>query len=272
MAPHGFRILAGSVLAAAAVSARADVPEALDRVSLSAGGYYPTVDAAASANSGSVAGTKVDFQKDLQLDNHRTLPVGRLDFLVFDNQGFSIGGYHYSRGASAMLERDVEFDGNDYQVGADVTARLQIDVLTGEWHWWFAPTALDVVGVGLGAVYYKVHGSIEGNFSVDGLSVSGHGAAGDDAVAPLATLAWRHAFSPDCRAYAEFSGVWKNFGTIRGHQTNETVGVEYFPWRNLGFALEYEANDLDLKSAGASWDGRAQIRFHGPAAFVRVRY
>jgi hypothetical protein len=266
------REIAAALLLVAAPVAVADVPEPLDRLSVAIGGYYPTVDSAVTANSASVKGTTVNFQKDLNLDNHRTLPTGRIDFLVFDNQGFSISGYQYSRSAGTMLSRDVEFDGDHFQVGADIMAHLRIEVLTGAWHWWFTPTAQDVLGFGLGAVYYDVHGSIGGTLSVANASISGSGAAGDDVLAPLATFAWRHAFSHDMRAYAELSGVWKDGGNIRGHQANGIVGMDYFPWRNLGFALEYDANDLTLKSDRNTWDGKAQIKFYGPAAFVRARF
>jgi hypothetical protein len=121
-------------------------------------------------------------------------------------------------------------------------------------------------------VYYKIHGSISGTVTIEGVGVSGYGKAGDDAAAPIATLGWRHAFSPDLRLYADLSGVWKDGGNIRGHQVNGMLGAEYFPWRNLGFALEYDANDLTLKSDRDTWSGRAHIKFYGPAAYVRARF
>jgi hypothetical protein len=53
---------------------------------------------------------------------------------------------------------------------------------------------------------------------------------------------------------------------------NSTLEMEYYLWRNLGFALEYSANNLDLKAEKASWEGRARKRFYGPSAFVRLRF
>jgi hypothetical protein len=47
--------------------------------------------------------------------------------------------------------------------------------------------------------------------------------------------------------------------------------MEYYPWRNLGFALEYSANNLDLKADKESWEGRASMHFYGPSAYVRLR-
>ena len=268
--------IAGIVVAAAALAsagvACADVPEPLDRVAISFGGFYPNVDARVSANGTAVAGTDVNFQKDLGLDNQRTLTSARIELLVFDSQGFSIGGYQYSKHAGKTLQRDIVFDGNEYDASAFVQARLRLQTVDAAWHWWFAPGAHDVVGVGLGAAWYDLKGTIDGGISVNGSTVSARGEAEGNAAAPLLTLGWRHAFSESLRGYADFSGVRKPSGTLTGHLVNGTLGMEYYPWRNLGIALEYSANNLDLKADKASWEGRARIHFHGPAAFVRLRF
>ena len=261
-----------ATLVAAAPPAHAELPDALDRVNVSFGGFYPTVDARVSANGPEVAGSDIDFQRDLGLDKHRTLPNVRFEFLVFDSQGFSIGGYQYSRQAGATLARDIAFDGNDYNINAFVNASLRLDTYNAAWHWWFAPDPHDAIGLGLGAVYYDLKGMIDGGVTVNGSSASARGSAEGSAVAPLLTLGWRHSFSDQWRGYAEFSGVRKPSGTLTGHLLNGTLGLEYYPWQNLGVALEYSANDLDLKADKASWEGRARIHFRGPAAFVRMRF
>jgi len=266
------RALFGFAAFAFSATVLADVPMALDRVSLSLGGFYPTVDARVSANGPAVAGTDVSFQRDLNLAKNQTLPAVRLDLLLFDNQGFSIAGYQYSRHAAATLARDITFDGNEYDAHAFVEARLRLNTVFGSWHWWFSPTATDVLGIGLGAAYYDLKGSIDGSVSVNGTGGSARGAAEGDAIAPLVTLGWRHAFSERTRLYADFSGVRKSSGALTGHLLNGTVGFEYYPWSNAGVALEYSANDLDLKADKESWEGRARIHFRGPAAFVRLRF
>jgi hypothetical protein len=257
---------------ALASAACAEVPEPLDRFSLSLGGFYPIVDAKVSANGPEVAGTDVDFERDLGLDKHRTLPNVRLEILVLDSQGFSIGGYQYSKSARATLTRDIMFDGNDYNINAFVEAGLRLYTYNAAWHWWFAPVPSDVIGIGLGAAYYDLKGTIDGGLSVNEHSASAHGEAEGSAVAPLLMLAWKHAFSTDLRGYLDFAGVRKSSGSVTGHLLNATVGMEYYPFHNVGLALEYSSNALDLKAERESWTGRASIHFHGPAAFVRMRF
>jgi hypothetical protein len=253
-------------------AALADVPAPLDRVSISFGAFYPTVETRLSANGPGLTGSEVDFQRDLGLDEHRSLPAFRLDLLVLDSQGISLGGYVYSKQAGARLDRDLVFDDDLFRVNAFVDAKLTLRTYHAEWRWWLAPGEYDVVGFGFGAVYYDLLGSIDGAVSINGGSVHGHGSAEGDAVAPLLTLGWRHSFSDAVRGYADFSGVRKPYGPLQGHLLNGTLGLEYLPWKNAGFALEYSANNLDLKADKESWEGRARIHFYGPAAFLRMRF
>jgi hypothetical protein len=262
--------LALSALTTAA--ARAEIPAPLDRLSISFGDFYPTVETRVAANGSGIMGSDVDFQRDLGLSEHRSLPAFRVDALLFDSQGLSVGGYVYSRQASARLNRDLVFDDDVFRVNAYVDAKLTLRIYHAEWRWWLAPDDSDVVGFGLGAAYYDLRGTIAAGLSINGGSVHGHGSAEGDAIAPMLTLGWRHSFNEAWRAYADVSGVRKPFGTLQGHLLNGTLGVEFMPWKNAGLALEYSANNLDLKAQKESWEGRARIHFYGPAAFVRLRF
>ena len=252
-------------------TALADPPMPLDRVSLWLGGFYPTIDARVSADGPDSTGTIVDFRRDLGLDRHRVLANARMDFLVFDNQGFSLGGYRYSRDASTTLARDIHFAGIDYKTDASVAARLTLQTFDASWHWWFSPSLHDVIGLGLGVAYYDLRGTINGDVSVNGDSAAGRGEVDASAFAPLLTIGWKHAFSDRFRLFANVSGVRKNGGQVSGHLLNARLGVEYFPWQDIGLALEYDSSDLTLHADKASWQGQGRIRFRGPAAFVRVR-
>jgi len=253
-------------------AAHAEIPAPLDRISISFGDFYPTVEAKVSANGPGIMGSEVDFRRDLGVAEHRSLPAFRLDLLLFDSQGLSVGGYVYSKQASARLNRDIVFDDDVLRINAFVDAKMTLRTYHAEWRWWLAPDEDDVVGIGLGAVYYDLLGSIDAGLSINDGSVHGRGQAEADAIAPLLTLGWRHSFNSAWRGYANFSGVRKPFGTLQGHLVNGALGVEYLPWKNAGLALEYSANNLDLKADRESWEGRARIHFYGPAAFLRVRY
>jgi len=258
-------------LSAFAASVRAEIPAPLDRLSISFGDFYPTVETRVAANGPGIMGSEVDFQRDLGLSEHRSLPAFRVDALLFDSQGLSLGGYTYSKQASARLNRDLVFDDDVFRVNAFVDAKLTLRVYHAEWRWWFAPGDNDVIGLGLGAAYYDLHGTIDAGLSINDGAVHGRGSAEDNAIAPLLTLGWRHSFNDAWRVYADVSGVRKPFGTLQGHLLNGTLGLEFMPWKNAGLAFEYSANNLDLKADKSDWEGRARLHFYGPAAYLRVR-
>jgi len=258
-------------LSAFAASVRAEIPAPLDRLSISFGDFYPTVETRVAANGPGIMGSEVDFQRDLGLSEHRSLPAFRIDALLFDSQGLSLGGYTYSKQASARLNRDLVFDDDVFRVNAFVDAKLTLRVYHAEWRWWFAPGDNDVIGLGLGAAYYDLHGTIDAGLSINDGAVHGRGSAEDNAIAPLLTLGWRHSFNDAWRVYADVSGVRKPFGTLQGHLLNGTLGLEFMPWKNAGLAFEYSANNLDLKADKSDWEGRARLHFYGPAAYLRVR-
>jgi len=258
-------------LSAFAASVRAEIPAPLDRLSISFGDFYPTVETRVAANGPGIMGSEVDFQRDLGLSEHRSLPAFRVDALLFDSQGLSLGGYTYSKQASARLNRDLVFDDDVFRVNAFVDAKLTLRVYHAEWRWWFAPGDNDVIGLGLGAAYYDLHGTIDAGLSINDGAVHGRGSAEDNAIAPLLTLGWRHSLNDAWRVYADVSGVRKPFGTLQGHLLNGTLGLEFMPWKNAGLAFEYSANNLDLKADKSDWEGRARLHFYGPAAYLRVR-
>ena len=249
----------------------AEIPAPLDRLSISFGDFYPTVETRVSVNGPGIMGSEVDFQRDLGLSEHRSLPAFSVDALLFDSQGLSFGGYTYSKQASARLNRDLVFGDDAFRVNAYADAKLTLRTYHAEWRWWLAPGDNDVVGLGLGAAYYDLHGTIDAGLSVNGGAVHGRGSAEDNAIAPLLTLGWRHSFNAAWRVYADLSGVRKSFGTLQGHLINGALGLEFMPWKNAGFALEYSANNLDLKADKSDWEVRARVHFYGPAAYMRVR-
>lgn len=63
--------------------------------------------------------------------------------------------------------------------------------------------------------------------------------------APELQLGWRHAFTNDLRMYFNASGVKKN-GHLSGHIYDAALGLEWFPFHNLGFGAEYDYTRIKI--------------------------
>ena len=264
---HAIALAVLSGIATQAVHAD-DGAQALDRVSLWLGGYYPdtTFDIRAQANAAP------DLNGHLRVDGGReTVGRARLDFLVFDSQGFTLDYYTLDRTRSQHLAHDFDYDGTSFQVDTDLQAQVKFSAGSAAWHWWFGSDA-DVFGIGLGAAYYKVELGLDGSADMNGQSTAASARWSDDAVAPLLTLGFKHAFSDSLRVYATASGVRKNGGALDGHIVDGRVGVEWFPWHNVGLGAEYGSTRIYLKRHAQQYDANLDIDLDGPALFARLRF
>ncbi|WP_240147807.1 outer membrane protein [Luteibacter yeojuensis] len=245
---------------------------ALDNVSIWAGGYYTNNDTTIGAHTGIMnTSGDVNLEDDLDFKKHKTVPRVRLDFLIGEHQGFSFDYYEVDRSHSKTLSEQINFLGNPIDATARVKGDLKFTFGSAAYKWWFG-TGDDVFGVGLGAAYYKVHGSIFGSATVNGETFQEGASTSTDAWAPNLQLGWRHAFSDQWRMYVNANGVKKNGGRLNGHIWDAAVGVEWFPWENVGFGAEYAYTRIKLNQDKRNYDLDLDMKLHGPAAYVRFRF
>jgi len=245
---------------------------ALDNVSVWVGGYYTNNDTTIGATTGILnTSGDVNLEDDLDFKKHKTVPRVRLDFLIGEHQGFAFDYYKVDRSNSRTLTEQINFLGNPIQASAYVKGDLKFTFGSAAYKWWFG-TGNDVFGVGLGAAYYKVEASIYGSVSALGQTQSSGSASDTNAWAPNLQLGWRHAFNDQWRMYVNASGVKKNGGSLNGHIWDGAVGVEWFPWENVGFGAEYAYTKIDLHQDKSRYDLDLDMKLNGPAAYVRFRF
>lgn len=245
---------------------------ALDNVSVWVGGYYTNNDTTIGAKTGFLnTSGDVNLEDDLDFKKHKTVPRVRLDFLIGEHQGFAFDWYQVDRSKDKSLDTSVNFLGDTIPATAQVKGDLKFDFGSAAYKYWFG-TGNDVFGVGLGAAYYKVHASIYGTVSAAGQTEQSGGTSNVDAWAPNLQLGWRHAFNDQWRMYVNASGVKKNGGKLNGHIYDAAVGVEWFPWQNVGFGAEYAYTRIKLHQDKSRYDLDLDMKLDGPAAYVRFRF
>lgn len=271
------------VLALASTAAFADdtdmnVSPALDRVSLWLGAYEADTSTTVSAglNNPDVKG-RINLQHDLGFPSHQTVPRVRFDFLLGESQGFSFDYYRIDQARTKSLDTAIGFNGDTFNAAASVTGRINFDFGSAAYRWWFGHGS-DVFGVGVGAAYYRVYAGISGQASVSipiiGLASTAYTATHTTATAwaPEVQLGWRHAFSNNLRMYINASGVKKNGNHLGGHIYDGALGLEWFPWRNVGFAAEYDYTRIDVHQGHPGYNDDLAMRMNGPSVFLRVRF
>lgn len=251
--------------AAAGTTAHAEPSVALDRASISLGAFYadPRINIGADTQFGRLDAP--DSNPD-----RTTIPRVKADLLIGDRHGLSFDYYRYDKNYTPTLSGQTIINGQPVTGTATADADLQLDLAKLAYKWWLGQEK-DTFGIGLGAAYYsaKLEGSATG--LVNGVSATARDSVSEHAFAPLLELAWRHAFTPEVRMYIEASGIKKNGGKINGHIYGGNIGVEWFPFKNVGFVADYGISKIQLHR-DSNRDADLNIRLTGPSAYVKMRF
>ncbi len=259
---HATAVLAALVSTAGA--AWADPSPALDRFSISAGGFYaePRLQLNADTANGRVSTPAYDAE-------HVTIPHIKADLLLGDTQGLSLDYFNYDKSHSTSLSGATVINGQPVSGNAQINADMRLDVGQLAYKWWFGK-GNDVFGLGVGAAYYhaRLGGSVSG--TVAGVTATGNSSVSENAFAPLLELGWRHAFSPDLRLYADASGIKKNGGNVNGHIYSGALGLEWYFAKNIGVGVDYGISKIHLNRDSDSAD--LDVRLTGPSAYLKARF
>lgn len=263
-------LLAGIALTLCGASAQAaeGVLPTVDRVGVWLGGYH--VDAQGDLNVSSLDGTQSTGPQRV-IDGTDTVKRARVDWLLFDRQGFSVDLYRYSRTDNKGVSQPFTFNGQTYTAAGQVGAKTTADIGNFSYRWWFGDENT-VAGLGLGAAYYRIKFNLNASATVGGVSDSIVEEASRDTWAPLVTFGLRHRISDEVRLYADLSGARKNGSETGGDIVNGGVGVEWFPWRNVGFGAEYNETRIRVNHRDDDVAAHLKLRLRGPAVYLRMRF
>ncbi|MBN8482990.1 MAG: hypothetical protein J0L88_15500 [Xanthomonadales bacterium] len=251
-------LLAGAAVAcASAPQARADD----DRFSLTVSAFRPSSDTTLSAGSADVMGQAIDFEDTFSLGQRETRP--RLDGMLRlgDRHRLIFNYYDLKRGHSAVLDEDIEFDGQVFPVDTDVSGRFDFTLATLSYEYALVETPTLTVGAQIGAHWAEVEAGVrsDGEPIVDaGTSASGGSPALGLRVLGTPGEHWR--FGGYVQAFkADVSDIDARF-------TRAGVFAEYRFVKNVGVQVGYDWFNLKADYAKTSWDGKLDLDIRGPTA------
>lgn len=258
-----------AALTLAATTAHADRPAALDRISVWLGGYGSDYEATADIEN-VPGGISVKDQK--VLEGNKVINRARVDWLLMDRQGFSVDYYTIRNTGQHSVQQPITANATTYGIGAEARHDTRLDVGNFSYRWWMGEDS-HLFGVGLGAQHYALSTKLSARANVGPLGtfdyVTKESASG---WAPLLTLGWRSRINDQWRVYADASGARYSSDGERGSIVNAAVGVEYFPWKNVGVGAEYGIARIRYKRVEDDYTARLNVKFDGPAVFLRLRY
>ena len=244
-----------------------------DKYWLEGQAFFPNVSTTVSVSAkNETVGTTINLEKDLDLDDHQTLPAvyGGVRF-----GRFSLIGEYYAlnRSGVASISKDITFNDVVYPAGATVSSSLDTDVYRAAFGYSFVRKNNLELGAALGLhlTNFKIELSGDGHIGSAALQSE---ARKEDALAPLPTLGLfgTYEIAPRVQLGARVDYLSLKIGDYDGRLINTQANASYQVFRNVGLGVMYRYVDYRLKVDKDAWLGELSYRFNGPALFVRASF
>lgn len=240
---------------AAAPSAHAVEP--LDTFSARIGGYVSRFDTELRADGQTAAGTPIELDRDLGLDQDEVIGYIGATWRPWERHEFGLSYYRTGTSSDRRLQRDIVFDDAVYQASATVRAEYDMDAYEASYTWWAASHETWALGPRLGLVWYKVSLGIDlqldANGNQAGTSLDREVSA--DLPAPTIGGSWRWTPADDWRVVADGGYFAADFNDIDADVLFGRLGVEWYPWPQWGFSLDYIISRINAETDKPRFSG-----------------
>lgn len=245
-----------------------------DRYWLEVSAYRPSIDTSLALSRPGSAGTDIDLENDLGLDDSDTLPAVYAGARLGSRFVITAEYYALNRDASRTLTRDIVFDGTTYPATTQVDSELKSDVyrVTVGYAFWRTEQLEVGAAIGLHATSFDV--SLRGNINAGGGGGVTTQKRGEDFLAPLPTVGLYGTYqaTPKITLGARVDYLSLTVGDYSGSLLNAQASASYAVTSNiaLGAAYRYVAYDLDVDKSG--FTAKLDYNFSGPSLFVRFGF
>jgi hypothetical protein len=271
------RPLIASLLTVAAVvgSAPAAAQEINDNFWVEAQAYWPKVDTNLEVSSltNNTVGTDIDFEKDLNYDNSKTLPAFSAGARITNSIRADAEYYTLGRKSSSTLARNIEFDDVMYAVGADVSSKFDSSIyrFTLGYSFYRKPGVEIGASLGLHATDFVI--TIDGTGSVNGATATIESRR-KKVLAPLPTLGLYSDYEVAPRFVLGGNVDWLKLklGDYDGRLLNFEAQESYRAFKNIALGVMYRSVNYRVNVTKPEWTGSLRYKFHGPAVFVQAGF
>lgn len=282
-----FRSLAAATLALLATTLASHCEESApegkkylpwEKGSIKFGGFVAAFDSNLGFGINDAAGVTFNAEELFGLDS--SLTVFRVEAMYRPGESkrhqvdFTYASYH--RDGSATLSEDIMINGNTYPVGARVESIFDFDIIRGTYSYAILQDERMRIALGLGIYAVPVE---------YGLSIETYGGRssveGADTTLPLPALALRGEFQliPRLFLYAGIDAMYLEVSDFKGSLLDVNLGLEYRPWKHVGFGVGYngmsvraEAESDSSDYPGADFVGSIDVRFSGLMLYGKLSF
>jgi hypothetical protein len=248
-----------------------------DRFTLNIGSFITTISTNAEA-SGDAGGEEVDLEDDLGL--RPDIGEFRLsaEWRLARKHALTFGYWGTRRDAETTLEEDIEWDDVIYPVSATLRTESAFDSLKLGYRYSFVNNGTVDFGASIGFSVLQFKFALEGEAEIIGPG----GPIGteqrreeEDLIAPVPVVGlnveW--ALRPRLFLRGGLEYFKANYEEYTGELLDGIVGLDWFPWKHVGFGAAYNYVTVQLtKEGGVLEEFSVDYNYDGVFAYLRLAY
>ena len=216
-------------------------------------------------------GTLVSFERDLGLEDSRTLQRFGLQWRPGHRHEFALAYFSAPRSGLQQIDRDIVFRDQVYPVSALVTSQFDLDYASLTYTFWARRGERDGLGITLGVASLSMDASVTA--AQLGESVTVTQSAETDVPVALAGVQGRVALLPRLHAEANLATLPRvTIEDYTGRAITGAARLEYRPLNWLGIGAAYHYFSLDVDVAQTDLSGSLDMTIRGPEAYVRMAF
>lgn len=246
-----------------------------ERFRLDLGGFFQKFETTVRVDSAtSGRGTEVGLEDDLGLSSNQA--NFRADgYWRFGRHGRLDFGYTgWNRKANHVIDRDITIGDTTYHAGASLESRLKVSLVELYYNYSFWNTGKFEAGaqIGVSALFNKVQFEGTGTISGGGGSSAGSFSSEDrslTAPVPAIGIQARYTLAPGFLVSGRIRGMSVTIDNIKGSVQEGRVGLDYYPWKNVGFSAAYDYMDIKVEKQ-ADRTTELDYKYSGPIVCVSL--
>jgi hypothetical protein len=218
-------------------------------------------------------GTTIDMEDDLGLDSNR----GDFRFQGYyrfnPRHRIQLGYTRWKRTAERVIDREIQWGDQIYEVGAQVSTDMQADWYKLAYKYSFVHNDSVEVGATFGLSTYDLQAKLEASASVEGGGSGERQTESKSFIAPIPVVGmsvdWHMSRSFTLVATSEFFDA--RVSGYDGTMTDNLVGLDWMLSESIGIGAAYNIVSLRV-SHDADADVAVKYSYDGAFAFLKLRF
>jgi len=248
-----------------------DQSQVLDRWAVHIGGYVTSLGTDIRLDGPNGTGTTISLEDDLGFSSSESVPQFTAGVILGQRHQISLSYFKTDRTSSTTITKEIEWGDEVFPINIDVSAFLDTEFLTLGYTYWFYSSEKTAIGISGGLTQFNLRSGIE----IGGRDAPIGVATDIDTDVPVPQLGASINYALPARfvligklGYISFTDV----GGFSGDISSAIAGIQYRPWKHIGFGVNYNWILYDIDSEETGFAGAFEYTIQGFDFYLRLAF